>query len=81
MSRYAPCMERARNPFTIYQLRIVLRGISPLIWRRVLVHDTTTLAQLHDIIQILFEWRDEHLYDFHIYEVIEEFSFPSQCRV
>ena len=60
-------MERAHNLFTIYQLRIVLRGISPLIWRRVLVHDTTTLAQLHEIIQILFEWRDEHLYDFHIY--------------
>lgn len=60
-------MERSHNPLTIYQLRIVLRGISPLIWRRVLVHDTTTLAQLHEIIQILFEWRDEHLYDFHIY--------------
>ena len=60
-------MKRARNPFTIYQLRFVLRGINPLIWRRVLVHDTTTLAQLHEIIQILFEWHDEHLYDFHIY--------------
>jgi hypothetical protein len=60
-------MERSHHPLTIYQLRIVLRGISPLIWRRVLVHDTTTLAQLHEIIQILFEWRDEHLYDFHIY--------------
>jgi Plasmid pRiA4b ORF-3-like protein len=60
-------MERAHHPFTIYQLRIVLRGISPLIWRRVLVPDDTTLAQLHEIIQILFDWRDEHLHDFHIY--------------
>jgi hypothetical protein len=60
-------MEPSHSPLTIYQLRIVLRGISPLIWRRVLVHDTTTLAQLHDIIQILFAWRHEHLFDFHIY--------------
>ena len=60
-------MEPSHTPLNIYQLRIVLQGISPLIWRRVLVHDTTTLAQLHDIIQILFAWRDEHLFDFHIY--------------
>jgi hypothetical protein len=60
-------METSHTPLSIYQLRIVLRGISPLIWRRVLVHDTTTLAQLHDIIQILFAWHHEHLFDFHIY--------------
>jgi hypothetical protein len=32
---------------SIYQLRIVLRGISPLIWRRLFVYSDTTLAQLH----------------------------------
>jgi len=37
-------MELSHDPLNIYQLRIVLRGISLLIWRRVLVHDTTTLA-------------------------------------
>jgi hypothetical protein len=60
-------MEPSLQSSNIYQLRIVLRDISPLIWRRVLVRDNTTLAQLHDIIQILFEWCDEHLHDFHIY--------------
>jgi len=60
-------MKRQRIHPDIYQLRIVLRGISPLIWRRVLVPDDTTLVQLHEIIQILFDWRDEHLHDFHIY--------------
>ena len=60
-------MELSYKPSKIYQLRIVLRGISPLIWRRVLVRDNTTLAQLHDIIQILFAWHHEHLFDFHIY--------------
>jgi len=37
----------------VYQLRIVLRGISPLIWRRLLVRSDTTLAQLHLVLQIL----------------------------
>jgi hypothetical protein len=44
-----------------------LRGISPLIWRRVLVRSETTLAQLHGILQILFAWSDEHLHSFHIH--------------
>ncbi len=60
-------MELSHDPLNIYQLRIVLRGVSPLIWRRILVRDDTTLAQLHDIIQILFKWQHEHLFDFHIY--------------
>jgi Plasmid pRiA4b ORF-3-like protein len=51
----------------IYQLRIILRGISPLIWRRLLVRSETTLAQLHAILQILFAWSDEHLYSFHVH--------------
>lgn len=50
---------------TIYQLRIVLRGVSPLVWRRLLVPCHTSLAHLHDILQIAFAWSGEHLYDFH----------------
>jgi hypothetical protein len=40
-------MTSTATPLSIYQLRIVLRGISPLIWRRVLVPSKTTLAHLH----------------------------------
>ena len=50
----------------IYQLHMVLRGINPLIWRRLLVRSDTTLAQLHTMLQIVFAWSDEHLYSFHI---------------
>ena len=60
-------MTTTATPLSIYQLRIVLRGISPLIWRRVLVHSHTTLAHLHTILQILFAWSDEHLHSFHIH--------------
>ena len=49
-------MNQYRAHPDIYQLRIVLRGISPLIWRRLLVRGDTTLAQLHLMLQILFDW-------------------------
>jgi hypothetical protein len=55
------------TPLSVYQLRIVLRGISPLIWRRVRVQSAMTLAHLHALLQILFAWSDEHLHSFHIH--------------
>ena len=42
------------NSPAVYQLRIRLDRISPLIWRRLLVSDATTIAELHAIIQIAF---------------------------
>jgi hypothetical protein len=60
-------MTTAATPLSIYQLRVGLRGISPLIWRRLLVHSETTLAQLHTILQMVFAWSDEHLHSFHIH--------------
>ena len=49
---------------SIYQLRVVRRGMRPLIWRRLLVHSDTSLAHLHDILQIVFDWSEEHLHAF-----------------
>ena len=60
-------MTTTATLLSIYQLRIVLRGVSPLIWHRVLVRSETTLAQLHRLLQILFAWSDAHLHSFHIH--------------
>ena len=49
---------------SIYQLRIDLNYAKPPIWRRILVKDTTTLAELHEIIQIVMGWDDSHLHQF-----------------
>jgi len=51
----------------IYTLKIVLRGISPLIWRRLKVPGPTSLADLHYVIQTIYGWDDENLHQFHIY--------------
>jgi hypothetical protein len=47
-----------------FQLRVVLRGVSPLIWRRILVRSDSTIADLHTILQLVFGWSDEHLHRF-----------------
>jgi Plasmid pRiA4b ORF-3-like protein len=60
-------MSNAPQLPTIYQLRLVLAGISPMIWRRLLVSTGTNIAQLHGYIQIAFDWTGEHLHRFHIH--------------
>ena len=50
----------------VLQLRAVLRGISPLIWRRLLVRGDTSVARLHQILQVAFGWQDMHLHRFEI---------------
>jgi len=37
----------------VYQLKVVLQGISLMIWRRILVHSDSTIADLHYILQTL----------------------------
>jgi len=60
-------MNQPIEPPSVYQLRIVLREISPLIWRRLLVRSDTTLGHLHTMLQIAFDWSDEHLHTFHLH--------------
>lgn len=51
----------------VYQLKISLRDITPMIWRRLLVTSDTTIAQLHDMLQIAMGWEDVHLHQFRIH--------------
>jgi len=48
------------GPF-VFQLRVVLRGVSPLIWRRLLVRSDSSIADLHATLQFALGWSDQHL--------------------
>lgn len=50
----------------IFQLKIRLLGISPMIWRRVLVPSSSTLHELHGILQVAMGWDGIHLFQFDI---------------
>lgn len=53
-----------------YQFKITIKNSHPPIWRRVLVPDGITFRELDDIIEKLFGWTHDHMF---------EFSFPGDC--
>ena len=56
-------MYKTRNS---YQLHIQLCDIKPAVWRRLVVADAMTLAELHRAIQAVMGWQNRHLYEFEI---------------
>lgn len=49
-----------------YQLHIQLCDTKPAVWRRLVVADNTSLAQLHQTIQAAMGWDNRHRYAFEI---------------
>ncbi len=52
----------------VARIRIELRELEPMIWRRVDVPLSSTLEALHHIIQAAFRWQNYHLYEFYVGE-------------
>ena len=50
----------------VYQFKITLKDIKPLIWRRIQVPKTYTFWDLHIAIQDSMGWFDSHLHEFEI---------------
>jgi hypothetical protein len=48
---------------TVFRLKIALKSITPMIWRRVETPDCT-LWHLHAIIQLCMPWDNYHMWDF-----------------
>ncbi len=48
----------------IAQVKVWLLGVSPLVWRRVLVPARCTLRELHGVLQVAMGWEGIHLYQF-----------------
>jgi Plasmid pRiA4b ORF-3-like protein len=45
----------------LVQLKAWLCGISPMVWRRLLVPSTCTLRELHGVLQVAMGWEGAHL--------------------
>ncbi|MEM8890030.1 MAG: hypothetical protein AAGD28_18785 [Bacteroidota bacterium] len=56
----------------IYQLKIYLFGVSPMVWRRLLVSDQTSTAHFHMMIKIAMGWENLHLHEFIIIAIFKE---------
>ena len=66
-------MVQSNAPAEIYQLHILLLQINPSIWRRLHVRSDSSIATLHELLQIAFDWSDFHL-QFH-FRVNERFLY------
>ncbi len=55
----------------VYQFRINLQGINPLIWRRIQVPETYTFWDLHVAIQDAMGWTDSHLHEFDVIDPLD----------
>jgi hypothetical protein len=51
-------------------LRIELRDVAPLVWRRILVSNQWTLAALHNWLQWIMGWLDTHAHEYQVGESI-----------
>ena len=50
----------------MFQLRVSLEGVTPELWRRVLVPGGYTLDRVHRVLQYAMGWQDQHLHSFEI---------------
>lgn len=54
-----------------YVLKIVIEDTHPPVWRRVIIPEMVTFAELHEVIQIIFGWSGSHL---HIFSIPSEYT-------
>jgi len=59
-------MTLPKIPPTIYRIKVTLKDIEPVIWRRFLVPSHISLHRLHLILQEVMGWTNSHLYRFEI---------------
>lgn len=60
----------------VYFIKIALRGVSPMVWRRLRVPGSASLAMLHECIQIINGWDNDYLHQFHIYGKDYGLNYP-----
>jgi hypothetical protein len=56
-----------QRPAHWLQLKTLLRDVHPAVWRRVRLVDSLSVADLHQVIQVLMGWEDDHLHRFRIH--------------
>ncbi len=47
-----------------YTVKISIEDTHPPVWRRIIIPEHISFYDLHEIIQIIFDWQDAHLHDF-----------------
>ncbi|MBD2782845.1 plasmid pRiA4b ORF-3 family protein [Xenorhabdus szentirmaii] len=51
----------------VYKIKVAIRDISPMVWRRFRLHSNMSLGAFHFLLQFAFGWDNDHLHTFHIH--------------
>lgn len=68
---YRDLKDFAREPIfrsKAFQFKVTLDLENHHVWRRILVPSHITFRQLHNVLQIVFDWEGYHLHDFNIFD-------------
>lgn len=57
-----------------YEIKVTIKGSKPPIWRKVIIPEGINFMQLHNTIQVAFEWLNYHLYEFSFKEFPEKIT-------
>jgi hypothetical protein len=66
ISVISPARGKAHAP--LYQLKVVLLGVAPPVWRRLHVPGNAKLDWLHAALQVAVGWTNSHLHQFTVGE-------------
>ncbi|MFT5697548.1 MAG: hypothetical protein ACI8ZB_000396 [Desulforhopalus sp.] len=67
------------KPVPSYILHISITFSDPIIWRRIQISGTSTLADLHDVIQKSMGWSDTHFHQFIVGKISYEPTIPTNA--
>lgn len=67
-----PDMDRVRKVGNLVQMKITLKDSDPEIWRRFVIKDTISFHELHNIIQLVMGWENNHVFQFFINDICIE---------
>jgi hypothetical protein len=59
-------VRRVTAKTKIFGIEIVLQNVRPVVGRRVQVPGETTLAELHEVVQVAMGWTNSHLHEFDV---------------
>jgi hypothetical protein len=69
----------------VYQFKVSLIGITPMIWRTIQVPENYTFEEFHIAIQDAMGWEDYHLHEFHFGEIhddeFNEIKYSGQSKI
>ena len=62
-----------------YEIKVTIKGSKPPIWRKIIIPAGINFMQLHNIIQVAFEWMNYHLYEFTFKDISDRITNDTEA--